>query len=147
MAEDISSDVFNAAYNAFDHFDPSRATISTWLYTIVNNRLKNYYRDNKNEISIEATNLLNCVATSPEMEQAIYIEQCRDVLKLALEKLSPRERKIVTLKYFKFYNTREIADKMKISNQNVRVILYRSLAKLQKILAKNHVLEYEVSDD
>lgn len=147
IAEDITSDVFSAAYDAFERYDSSRAAISTWLYTIVNNRLKNYYRDNRKEISIEMVSISNHLSSMPEMDQAIYIEQCREVLGNALNKLSPRQRQIVILKYFKSYNTQEIADAMRISKQNVRVILHRSLTKLQAVLDKNQLLNYEVSND
>ena len=46
-AQDLAGDVFCACFRNFDNYDPQKSSITTWLYVIVNNRLKNYYRDRK----------------------------------------------------------------------------------------------------
>ena len=43
-AEDIANDVFLAAYCNLHSYDASKGFITTWLYAIASNRLKNYYK-------------------------------------------------------------------------------------------------------
>ncbi len=44
VAEDLTNDVFVAAYRNFESYDSNISFISTWLYAIASNRLKNFYK-------------------------------------------------------------------------------------------------------
>ena len=52
-AQDIAGDVFLYCYTHYDGYDPSKSSITTWLYLIVNSRIKNYYRDSKTYVDID----------------------------------------------------------------------------------------------
>ena len=52
-AEDLTSDVFFKCYKNIDRYDPEKAAVSTWVFTITNNTLKNHYRDTKPTSSID----------------------------------------------------------------------------------------------
>ena len=41
VAEDLTSDVFFKCYKNIERYDPEKAAVSTWVFTIVNNTLKN----------------------------------------------------------------------------------------------------------
>ena len=43
-AEDITSDVFVKVYEKLDTFDETKASLSTWIYTITRNTLTDYFR-------------------------------------------------------------------------------------------------------
>ncbi|MHB8159997.1 MAG: RNA polymerase sigma factor [Thermoleophilia bacterium] len=43
-AEDITSQVFEKAWRGYPRFDPRKAAISTWLFTIARNSLTDHYR-------------------------------------------------------------------------------------------------------
>ena len=53
LAEDFAMEAFVACYQKFDEFDPEIASFQTWLYVIINNKLKNYYRDRKQTENID----------------------------------------------------------------------------------------------
>ena len=55
-AEDIAADVFVKIYSKLDTFDKSKASLSTWIYTITRNTLTDYFRTRKifAEISADA---------------------------------------------------------------------------------------------
>ncbi len=38
VAEDLTSDVFFKCYKNIERYDPSKAAISTWIFTITNNK-------------------------------------------------------------------------------------------------------------
>ena len=44
-AEDLASEVFLYCYSHYEEYDSEKSGITTWLYLIVNSRIKNYYRD------------------------------------------------------------------------------------------------------
>ena len=46
-AEDLCADVFEKAFRKKDAFDESKASISTWIFTITRNTVIDYFRRNK----------------------------------------------------------------------------------------------------
>lgn len=137
-AQDIAQDAFASCCRNIEHYDAEKSSLLTWLYVIVNNRLKNYYRDKKIYVDLDQyTDLLP--DDNMELEaQTVYVQMCRDVIAEALKELPERSRKVVVLAYFEQRASQEIADEMGISSGNVRAILSRALKKMRKTLDKSH---------
>ena len=131
-AEDLASDIFLYCYSHYDDYDPAKSSLTTWLYLIVNSRIKNYYRDTKPSVDLE---LLEGVLQdeSIDMDACIYLQQLQDGLKRAMEKLPERQRKIVTMRYFEERSGAEIAERLGMTPGNVRVQLSRALDTLEKL--------------
>lgn len=133
-AEDLVGDSFFYCYQNYDKYDPSKSSITTWLYLIVNSRLKNYYRDRKE--TVDYTELENLLFTDePDMERAVYLEELRRFLSEKLELLPEKQRKAVILRYFHNKEFTEIAEELDTTPGNIRVILSRALDKLEKELS------------
>jgi RNA polymerase sigma factor (sigma-70 family) len=60
-------------------------------------------------------------------------EKVLNELKLIIEKLSPREKEIIYLKYFQGFNNFEISELLDIKYQTVRNILAVAIKKLRKL--------------
>ncbi len=133
-AEDIVQETFAALYRNFDRYDPEKASLSTWVYVAVNNRLKNYYRDKKINVSLDDDENPIDIADENLIEQAVEFEEMRQELFRAIDQLSEREQKIVRDTYFAKKSSNDIADEMGMTPVNVRVICSRALKKLLKIL-------------
>ena len=74
--EDLTQTVFEYCYKSYELFDPVKSSISTWLYLIVNSRLKNYYRGRKE--SDDIGNYANTLfAACDEMDKTIYLEELK----------------------------------------------------------------------
>lgn len=130
-AEDITCNVFTYCYIHFSDYDDSRASIGTWLYVIVNSRIKNYYRDKK--IFLELNQAENDLINEKSLfDSVILLEEQKKMLVQAIKTLSERQQKIVVLKYFCDKSLSEIAESLEISYGNCRVLLSRALDKLQK---------------
>ncbi|HUU89502.1 MAG TPA: RNA polymerase sigma factor [Candidatus Glassbacteria bacterium] len=58
VAKDLMMDVFTKIHLGFDSYNPNDGALSTWIYTIANNRLIDYKRAEKYEVlSIEDLNV------------------------------------------------------------------------------------------
>lgn len=137
-AEDMAMSAFSTCWEKFGEFDPSRASFTTWVYVIVNNRLKNYYRDKKDFAELDE----NCKSKADHAEEileAIQLTFLRKELANALMLLSEKNRKIVVLRYFKKKNSNEIAELVGTTPGNVRVLLKRSLDKMKDYFTKNNI--------
>ena len=130
-AEDIVADAFYKCYENFDKFDPAKASFSTWLYVILNNKLRNYYRDRKTTSELDES-----IAGSNSMEDeilgAIHLGELRNQLADALMALADVPRSIIIMKYFRNMNSKEIGAQLGLSDVNIRVQLSRALSKLRK---------------
>ena len=131
-AEDLASEVFLYCYNHYDDYDPAKSSLNTWLYMIVNSRIKNHYRDKKTYVDLESL-----VGVLPDetidMDASIYLQQLQDSLKRAIDKLPERQRIIVTMRYFEEQSSADIAAELGITPVNVRVQLSRALDMLEKL--------------
>lgn len=134
-AEELVGDIFTNFYRSKDTYDPSRCSVSAWLYVLAGNRLKNYYRDKKVCLSVEEIDVLE-LSTQEDPEEIYLLAQKREELLRALETLPVRERSIIIKKYYQNKTSEEIAREMNLTPVNVRVILKRSLKKLKNAMEK-----------
>ena len=130
-SQDLAGDVFCACFKNFKNYDPEKSSITTWLYVIVNNRLKNYYRDRKISVPLDKQIDEKYLQTDDDyISKAILLEDYRNMLADAISTLPEKYQLIVILKYFGEKQSEEISKIMNMSSVNVRVTLSRALKKI-----------------
>ena len=67
-----------------------------------------------------------------DVDRAFELQQLRDLLAKALEKLSENARKVIIMHYFLHKDFRSIAETLNISESNARQISKRALASLKE---------------
>jgi RNA polymerase sigma-70 factor (ECF subfamily) len=161
QAEDLAQEVFLRVYRARENYVPG-AKFSTWLYTIANhvgaNALRS--RSRRHEVAIEhcggdssrGFRTLDDVlkASSGQMPaRQLDKAEMRDIVRMAVESLSERQRMAVLLSKFEELTYAEIAAIMNLSPQAVKSLLARARENLRAVLqpyfdhgirptAKNH---------
>lgn len=134
-AEDLASQVFLYCYQNYDRYDPEKASMASWVYMVANSRLKNYWRDRKAYVDLEEVK--DFIPDERDtLDSAILLDELRDDMADALEKLPERQRIIVVLRYFKDMSAVDIGKMLNMSPVNVRVQLSRALDKLEKELTE-----------
>lgn len=131
-AEDLASEIFTYCYTHYSDYDSEKSSLSTWLYLIVNSRIKNHYRDAKVHVELESLEGV-LQDDSIDMDACIYLQQLRQQLEAAIAKLPERQQKIVTMRYFEERSNAEIAEKLGMTQGNVRVQMSRALDALEKL--------------
>lgn len=127
LAEDLCSDVFLKIYEKIDTFDDSKASVSTWIFTITRNTLTDYYRTRK----ISGGEIPEYLSDDTSLEDDVCNEEMLDTLADALEKLDERERDIVVLHYYSGKTLKEIADIIGISYSYTKLLHNNALSRLQ----------------
>lgn len=128
-AEDVVSSVFLRVYARLDSYDPSRASMSTWIYRITHNAVVDYYRNRK--IHIEYADYMEGEIdelVAGEDDEEALLEQLAD----ALELLKEKERDLIVLHYYKGYTLKRIADMMGMSYINAKVMHAKALNHLRE---------------
>jgi RNA polymerase sigma-70 factor, ECF subfamily len=137
IAEDLTAEVFERAYRYRESYDPTRSTFSTWITQIahnwINNHLVSQQRRDQHEADLsEDMELLPSSERLPEA-QAIASEAVQRLL-ACVERLSPRDRQVVALRFGSDMRNKDIAELMGLKEHrqhSVSVILFRVLQRLR----------------
>lgn len=129
-AEDLAADVFVKIYEKLDSYDASRASLSTWIYTVTRNTLTDYFRTRRGYDEIPET-----LEDGSCVEEEVCSAEMLGLLARALEALDERERDIVILRFYSGKTLREIAKQMGISYAYVKVLQNKAFEKMKKFLA------------
>lgn len=129
-AEDVVSKVFLKVYRKLECYDESRASLSTWIYSITRNTVIDYFKERETQ-----TLSFDAVAGIEEIPDELPAdEELLEDLANALEKLSERERDLIILHYYRGYTLKRIAEMMGMSYINAKVIHAKVLSALRKLL-------------
>lgn len=128
-AEDITSDVFHKAFQKIDSFDAGKGTFSAWLYRIARNAVIDYYRTVKKTVDIEdAFDLGEEDRTIEEHDTLLNLGKVRTFM----EKLSPRQREIITLRIWEELSYREIAERIGGTEDSTKMAFSRAMKELRE---------------
>ncbi|MBI4260958.1 MAG: sigma-70 family RNA polymerase sigma factor [Actinobacteria bacterium] len=135
-AEELTQDVFLAAWRKAARFDPARGRLSTWLMSIAHNLAVDRLR---HETGASRPNLV-LVEELPERQDASDLDPVldRDAADRAMAVLSRGERKLLMMAYFRGYTAREISEMDGIPLGTVKTRLRTALIKLRRA---NHTKE------
>ena len=128
-AEDIAADVFLKVYEKLDTFDETKASLSTWIYTITRNTLTDFFRTRR--VFEEVPEMLE---DGSSVEEDVCNAEVLEALASALESLGERERDIIILRFYKGMTLIEIAKQMGISYAYVKVLQNKAFDVLKKYL-------------
>lgn len=134
IADDLTSQTFEKALKNIKKFKWQGASFTSWLYTIANNTLIDYYRKNKKEVDLEPDHFKNINDETIELEDLIIQMDTNSRLKKSLNKLPEREKKAILLKFYEGQSNKEIAKELSLSETNVGTIIYRATKKLKEII-------------
>ena len=129
-AEELTQDVFLAAWRKAARFDPQRGRLSTWLMTIAHNLAVDRLRRDTG-VSRPTLVLVDQVPDEPGVdEEAAMME--RDAAMRAIASLSAAERQLIARAYFRGMTAREIAETDGIPLGTVKTRLRTALIKVRK---------------
>ncbi|MBC8464191.1 MAG: sigma-70 family RNA polymerase sigma factor [Bacteroidetes bacterium] len=143
VAKEITIETFGKAFTKLHQYTAKYA-FSTWLYTIAKNNCIDYMRKKKlPTTSIDAmleddeghARNFDIISDVLNPEGELVKKQRIQILRRIVEKLKPKYRKLVKLRYFKEYTYEEIAQELDMPIGTVKAQLFRSREQLFKILS------------
>jgi RNA polymerase sigma-70 factor (ECF subfamily) len=133
-AEDLVQDVFMRAYEAFPKLRPD-SNHRAWLYKIATNRAFTKLRRAK--LQCEKIALLKESSGAQENISAAPSDHNAAELRAAIERLTPKQKACVTLRYFNDLDYAEIAAIAGCSAVSARANVSQGLRQLGKILKES----------
>ena len=142
-ADDLTMEAFGKAFKRLSQYTPEYA-FSTWLFKIATNNCIDFLRRKKNTtiVSIdkpieqeEGSDLTRSLrADDLDPEEVMLQKQKSEMLHLVVDKLKPRYRVLVELRYFEELAYEEIAEKLNLPLGTVKAQLFRARDLLQNIM-------------
>ena len=128
-AEDLTQDTFVKAFKNFHRYD-ERYAFAAWLFTIGRRTVYNHYRSKKRMEVLEEAEFVD-TSDTPD-HQAEDADRKESIWESA-KRLKPPYREVLVLKYREDLSVREIAQVLKKSETNVKILLFRARNQLKKI--------------
>lgn len=147
IAEEITQDTFIKANEHLANYDVYKAKVTTWLYTIANRKVIDYYRTNVNKtkrmVSVDGYTDENGKETYQFVSDSYNVEtvegnEVNEAIERAMNTLNDKEKAIAEFYflYEKQYN--EIAELLDIPIGSVKGTINRIRGKLQSKLKKTY---------
>lgn len=132
-AEELVQETMLAVWSKAGTFDPRRATVSTWIFTIVRNKRIDMFR-RQGYPEAELDEALDVVCGEAPADDGIAAAQAGAALHLALKTLPAEQLEIVRQAYFEEKSHRAIADEMRLPLGTVKSRIRLALARLRALL-------------
>lgn len=107
LAEECTQDVMATLWRKAHMFDPSRASVATWIFTIARNRKIDALRKQRRP---EPEELTWGPEAEPDQADAIGLKQETELLADAIRQLPLKQRTLIEQAYFGDLSHSEIAD-------------------------------------
>ena len=129
-AEELTQDVFLAAWRKAGRYDATRGRLSTWLMAIAHNLAVDRLRRIAGRTPVASATLEEVVLIGTSDEDEVLD---REAVRRVLADLAPSERRLLFLSYFRGWTAKEIAEADGIPLGTVKTRLRTTLIKLRRI--------------
>jgi len=135
--EDITQEVFVKAWQAIDKYKNTGAPFFAWLIIIAGNLINDYYRKQSKNIKIDNAYKKNVANQTVNPEVQVEVDFQNALVKKAVLKLKGDKQKVIIMRFIDELSYEEIARALHKSQGNIRVIQYRALLDLKRILERD----------
>ena len=149
-AQDLTQEVFIKMYRTLNTYDSGKGAFMTWVTTITRNLLVDHFRKTKGDRLTDSIDqpvsehedaqpLSAQIADSAlPPDAAVQRRETREMVHLALQKLSPELREAVILRDLQDMDYREIATALRVPEGTVKSRINRGRAELARLLQRTY---------
>ena len=140
-ADDLTIEAFGKAFKNIHQYAPNFA-FSTWLFKIATNNCIDFIRKRRGGQTISIDNIPGGRDEAPirihddelDPEESLINQQKIKLMRDVVQKLKPRYRKLVELRYFQELSYEEISEQLELPIGTVKAQLFRARELLYNIL-------------
>jgi RNA polymerase sigma-70 factor (ECF subfamily) len=137
VAEDLAQEAMLAVWRRAEQFDPRRAALSTWIFTIARNkRIDALRRERRPEFDPEDPLLLEQEETAPRGDALVEASQMHRLVMTAVDQLPQEQAELLRIFYFDEKPHSVIAAELDLPLGTVKSRLRLALAKLRSMLGE-----------
>ncbi len=149
-AQDLAQEVFIKMYRTLNSYDSGKGAFVTWVTTITRNLLVDNFRKTKGDritdsldgpvSDHEDAQPLSAQIADPALppDSRVQSREAREMVHLALQKLSPELREAVILRDLQDMDYRDIATSLHVPEGTVKSRINRGRAELARLLQRTY---------
>lgn len=137
-ALDLTESVFLKVWEHLKSYSKLKGAFSSWVFKIAHNIVVDHYRVQREHVDLDDVALPD----ENRLSDPRFLTENRlhqDVLRKALGKLKKKYQDILVLRYVNDLEHREIARIMKRSEGSLRILKFRALQALKKVLEEMNI--------
>jgi RNA polymerase sigma factor (sigma-70 family) len=140
-ADDLTIEAFGKAFKNINQYTPNFA-FSTWLFKIATNNCIDFIRKRRGGLVISIDKVheghdempIHIHSDELDPEESMISQQKVKLMREVVQKLKPRYRKLVEMRYFEEKSYEEIAEELELPIGTVKAQLFRARELLFNIL-------------
>jgi len=132
-AQDLAADVFKRLLQALHRGQSPEREVRAWLYRTAHNLVIDHYRRQQHRQHLPLYDGVVSTADDPEHVAEVHIRA--EVLRAAIQELTPDQQQVITLKFLEGFRNQEIATVLNKPVGAVKSLQHRALAALQRQLS------------
>ena len=144
-AEQVTNDVFDKARRFYSTFDKTKSGIGTWIRTVTNSVIMDFFRTNhqdyyqavsdfKNDDSDEKDFFQFVAPKQDNTDQELLTTELKEKLDKAFYELKPEYRRVASMYFIQELSYVEIADMLDVPMGTIKGMVNRSRTMLQQAL-------------
>ena len=128
-AEDLLSEVFEKIMKKIEGFDPEKASLNTWIFTVTRNTVIDHYRRSRPGEELDEN-----LSDGVELDEDLLNGETLGELAAALRRLPEQMRDIIVLRYYDGKPLTEVAQLMGLSYGAVKLRHQNALLMLKEAM-------------
>lgn len=140
LAEEVTQDVMMTLWHKAALFDPSKSSVSTWLFRIARNRRIDLMRRNRVDY-LDPNEPALAPVDNPEIDRMIDIQQREEAVRQAMVQLPPEQLALVKLAFFEGLSHGDIAERTQLPLGTVKSRIRLAFTRLRRALEAEGVVE------
>ena len=133
-ADDLLQETFIKVYINLHRYN-AEYTFGQWAYTIARNTFIDFVRRRQDGLSID-DRFAAPASSAPTPEESFINLQQRTQIEHYLERLTPRYRQLVRMRFFEEYSYEEIAAKLSLPLGTVKTQIHRAREQMCRLIAQ-----------
>lgn len=132
LAADLTQDTFFKVWKSIRSYQEGKGSFATYLFAIARNVVIDHQRKKK-ESHIDPQ-MEETIPSGENIEEQVIAKEKRQEVRNSLSKLDGDNRQLILFRYFEELSIPDIGRILGKEEGNVRVLIFRALKKLKKIM-------------
>ena len=132
-ADDLLQETFIKVYINIHRYSADY-TFGQWVYTIARNTFIDYVRKRQDDLPIDER-FAAPASNAPTPEESVINLQQRSQIEQYLDRLAPRYRQLILMRFFEEYSYEEIAAKLALPLGTVKTQIHRAREQMCRLIA------------
>lgn len=137
-AEELAQETMLTVWRKAESFDPGRATVSTWIFTILRNKSIDLFR-RETYPEADLSEVSDTAADDRSPDESLSLSEASRAVSSVMKSLPEEQLAIVRKAFFEGKSHRAIADEMKLPLGTVKSRIRLALARMRVALPEGHV--------